>query len=145
MADDTIQALLRKRLSDQAVAVKHGNLQWSWSRYLAESSARAAALLTAADPHRPMHIGALLGNTPEMLTHMAAAGLGGYVLCGLNTTRRGEALAADVRRADCQFVVTDAEHRPLLDGLNLSDTQILDTSTPHWTEFVDAAGELVPH
>ena len=50
---------------------------------------------------------------------MAAAGLGGYVLCGLNTTRRGEALAADIRRADCQFVVTDAEHRPLLDGLDL--------------------------
>lgn len=76
---------------------------------------------------------------------MAAAGLGGYVLCGLNTTRRGEALAADVRRADCQFVVTDAEHRPLLDGLDLAGTQILDTSTPDWAGFVDAAGELTPH
>ena len=76
---------------------------------------------------------------------MAAAGLGGYVLCGLNTTRRGEALAADVRRAHCQFVVTDAEHRPLLDGLDLEGTQILDTSTPQWAEFVEDAGELVPH
>ncbi len=80
-----------------------------------------------------------------MLSQMAAAGLGGYVLCGLNTTRRGEALAADVRRAHCQFVVTDAEHRPLLDGLNLEGTQILDTSTPQWAEFVEGAGELVPH
>jgi fatty-acyl-CoA synthase len=67
------------------------------------------------------------------------------VLCGLNTTRRGEALAADVRRADCQFVVTDAEHRPLLDGLSLEGTQILDTSTPQWAEFIGGAGELVPH
>ncbi len=145
MTDDTIQALLQKRLSDPTVAVKHRDLQWSWSHYLTESAARAAALIAAAVPQRPMHVGALLGNTPEMLTQMAAAGLGGYVLCGLNTTRRGEALAADIRRADCQFVVTDAEHRPLLDGLNLEETRILDTSTPQWAQFVKCAGELVPH
>jgi fatty-acyl-CoA synthase len=144
MADDTIQALLRKRLSDPAVAVKHGDLQWTWDQYLAEATARAAALIAAADPQRPMHVGALLGNTPEMLAQMAAAGLGGYVLCGLNTTRRGEALAADIRRADCQFVVTDPEHRPLLDGLDLAATQILDTSAPQWAEFLAGAGELVP-
>ncbi|MCV7089726.1 fatty-acid--CoA ligase FadD1 [Mycobacterium interjectum] len=145
MADDTIQALLRKRLSDPAVAVKHDNLQWTWSRYLAESTARAAAFIDAADPQRPLHVGALLGNTPEMLAQMAAAGLGGYVLCGLNITRRGEALAADVRRAHCQFLVTDAEHRPLLDGLDLEGTQILDASAPQWGEFIGGAGELVPH
>lgn len=145
MADDTIQALLRKRLADPAVAVKYGDLQWTWDQYLAEATARAAALIADADPRRPMHIGALLGNTPEMLAQMAAAGLGGYVLCGLNTTRRGEALAADIRRADCQFVVTDPEHRPLLDGLDLGATQILDTSTPRWAEFLSGAGELVPH
>ncbi|MGO9382743.1 MAG: fatty-acid--CoA ligase FadD1 [Mycobacterium sp.] len=145
MTDDTIQALLQKRLSDPAVAVKHANLQWTWKQYLAEAAARAAALIGASDPRRPMHIGVLLGNTPEMLTQMAAAGLGGYVLCGLNTTRRGESLAADIRRADCQYVVTDAEHRPLLEGLNLGATQILDASTPEWAEFVRGAGELVPH
>ena len=145
MTDDTMQAFLRRRLSDPTIAVKHHDLQWTWSQYLEQAAARAAALIGAADPQRPMHIGALLGNTPEMLNQMAAAGLGGYVLCGLNNTRRGEALAADVRRADCQFVVTDAEHRPLLDGLDLEGTQILDTSTPQWAEFIGAAGELVPH
>ncbi|OCB32164.1 acyl-CoA synthetase [Mycobacterium malmoense] len=145
MTDDTIQALLRKRLSDPGLAVKHRGLQWSWSRYLAGAAARAAALIAAADPDRPMHVGALLGNDPEMLSQMAAAGLGGYVLCGLNTTRRGEALAADVRRAHCQFLVTDAEHRSLLDGLDLQGTRVLDTSAPEWTEFVGEAGELVPH
>ncbi|MEB3980729.1 fatty-acid--CoA ligase FadD1 [Mycobacterium sp. 663a-19] len=145
MADDTMQALLRKRLSDSSVAVKHRDLQWSWAQYLTKSAARAAALIGAADPERPMHVGALLGNTPEMLAQMAAAGLGGYVLCGLNTTRRGEALAADIRRADCQFVVTDAEHRPLLDGLDLAGMRVFDTSAPQWEEFVGGAGELVPH
>jgi fatty-acyl-CoA synthase len=142
---DTIQSLLHRRISDTAVAVKYADLQLSWAQYLSESAACAAALLGVADPHRPMHIGALLGNTPDMLTQMAAAGLGGYVLCGLNTTRRGEALAADIRRADCQIVVTDAEHRPLLQGLDLTGTQVFDTSTPLWAELVDGAGALVPH
>ncbi|OBK40692.1 acyl-CoA synthetase [Mycobacterium sp. 1165196.3] len=145
MADDTIQALLNKRRSDPSIAVKYYDLEWTWRQYLEGAAARAAALLAASDPQRPVHVGALLGNTPEMLSQMAAAGLGGYVLCGLNDTRRGEALAADVRRSDCQFVVTDAEHRPLLDGLDLAGTQILDTSTPQWAEFVGTAGELTPH
>ena len=93
-----------------------------------DASVRAAALLTLVDPDRPVHVGVLLGNTPEFLNQMAAAGLGGYVLCGLNTTRRGAALAADVRKADCQVVVTDAEHRPLLDGVDLGGVRVLDSS-----------------
>jgi fatty-acyl-CoA synthase len=145
MTDDTMQAFLRRRLSDPNIAVKHRDLQWSWSQYLAKAAARAAALIRAADPQQPMHIGSLLGNSPEMLLQMAAAGLGGYVLCGVNNTRRGEALAADIRRADCQFVVTDAEHRPLLDGLDLGATQILDSSTPQWAELISGAGDLVPY
>ena len=80
-----------------------------------------------ADTDRPFHVGVLLGNTPDMLELMASAGLGGYVLCGLNTTRRGEALAADIRRADCQFVVTDAAHRPLLSGLDLRGIRAVST------------------
>lgn len=140
---ETVQALLRRRLSDSAIAVKYGDLQWTWSQYLAHAGAQAAALLAAADRDRPMHIGSLLGNTPDMLTQMAAAACG-YVLCGLNTTRRGEALAADIVRADCQVVVTDAEHRALLDGLNLPGIRIIDTSTSQWAALVADAGELVP-
>ncbi|CMK61446.1 fatty-acid-CoA ligase [Mycobacterium tuberculosis] len=142
---DTIQSLLRQHVSDPTIAVKYGGLQWTWSQYLAESAARAAALITIADPQRPTHIGSLLGNTPEMLAQLAAAGLGGYVLCGLNTTRRGDALAADVRRADCQIVVTDADHRALLDGLDLAGARILDTSTPRWAELVAGDGAFVPY
>ncbi|WP_377322897.1 AMP-binding protein [Pimelobacter simplex] len=47
----------------------------------------------------------LLPNGPAFALHLAAAGLGGHVLVGLNATRRGEALAADVAKADCQVVV----------------------------------------
>jgi fatty-acyl-CoA synthase len=145
MGSQTIQQLLRERASSDAIAVKYGDRVWTWREHLKEASARAAALLTLVDRQRPVHVGVLMGNGPEFLNQMAAAGLGGYVLCGLNTTRRGPALAADVAKADCQIVVTDAEHRPLLDGLELPGVRVLDSSSEEWAQAVGAAGELIPN
>ncbi len=142
---ETVQQLLRERASDETPGVRFGGRTWTWREHIAEATAEAAALIGLADPERPLHVGVLLGNTPDMLRSMAAAGLGGYVLCGINTTRRGEGLAADVRRAECQLLVTDAEHRHLLDGLDLSGTRVLDTSTQEWAHLLETAGELVPH
>jgi len=142
---DTVQQLLRCRTADDAVAVKYEDRTWTWRQHLCDASSQASALLGIADQTRPMHVGTLLGNTPDMLTQMAAAGLGGYVLCGINTTRRGEALLADVRRADCQILVTDAAHRPLLDGLDLDGIRLVDTSTEDWQRLVDGAGVLRPY
>ena len=75
-----------------------------------------------------------MGNTPDMLTALAAAGLGGYVLCGINTTRRGEALARDIARVDCQLLLTDPEHRHLLDGLDLPGVAVIDVGTDDWAD-----------
>ncbi len=80
-----------------------------------------------------------------MLRAMAAAALGGYTLCGINNTRRGDGLLNDIRRAECQLLVTDAEHRPLLDGLDLAGVRVLDTSTDEWADLVAGAGPLTPH
>ena len=80
-----------------------------------------------------------------MLRAMAAAGLGGYTLCGINNTRRGDGLLNDIRRAECQLLVTDAEHRPLLDGLDLAGVRVLDTSTDEWADLVAGAGPLTPY
>jgi fatty-acyl-CoA synthase len=140
---ETIQQLLREHADSEAVAVKYRDRSWSWREHVRDASARASALL-ALDRHRPLHVGVLLGNTPEFLNQMAAAGLGGYVLCGINTTRRGEALAADIRRADCQIVVTDAEHSDLLKDLDLSGIRVLDASSGEWAGLVDTAGPLTP-
>jgi fatty-acyl-CoA synthase len=145
MPIETIQQLLRERASSDAIAVKYGEQQWTWREHLRDASARAAALLTLVDPDQLVHVGVLLGNTPEFLNQMAAAGLGGYVLCGLNTTRRGAALAADIRKADCQVVVTDAEHRPLLDGVDIGDVQVVDASSEDWERMLDSAGGLAPY
>jgi fatty-acyl-CoA synthase len=142
---DTIQQLLRTRIGDTTPAVKYDDRVWSWREHLADASAAAAALIGIADQERPLHVGALLGNTPEMLTAMAAAALGGYVLCGINDTRRGAALARDIMHADCQILLTDAAHRPLLDGLDLPGVRVLDVSSEEWSGLLAVAGPLVPH
>jgi fatty-acyl-CoA synthase len=142
---ETLQQLLRTRMADFTPAVRYGDRVWSWREHLADASAAAAALIGIADPKRPLHVGALLGNTPEMLTAMAAAALGGYVVCGINDTRRGAALARDILRVDCQILLTDPAHRVLLDGLGLPGVRVLDTTTDAWSGLLAAAGPLVPH
>ncbi|MDT7770157.1 MAG: fatty-acyl-CoA synthase, partial [Mycobacterium sp.] len=104
---DTLQQLLRARSADSTPAVKYGDRVWTWREHLTDASAAAAALVGIADPKRPLHVGAVLGNTPEMLTAMAAAALGGYVLFGINETSRGAALDKYIKRADCKILLTD--------------------------------------
>ncbi|ANW66082.1 acyl-CoA synthetase [Mycobacterium sp. djl-10] len=142
---ETVQQLLRERTDDAAVAIRFGDRRWSWREHLADARTEAAALMGIADPQRPLHVGTLLGNTPEMLTAMAAAGLGGYVLCGINTTRRGAALAGDIMRSDCQILLTDAAHRGLLAGVDLPGVRIIDISAPGWAELCAGAGPFTPH
>ena len=147
---ETVQQLLRElRDNDEIadrVAVKCGAQTWTWREHLDEAARQAAALIGIADPDRPLHVGVLLGNTPDMLTAMAAAGLGGYVVCGINTTRRGAALARDIVRADCQILLTDPEHVGLLDGLELPGVRVLLVGGPDWEDLTaPAKGELRPH
>jgi fatty-acyl-CoA synthase len=142
---DTLQQLLRQRADEDTVAVKYGDLTWTWREHIAGATAQAAALIAMADSNRPLHVGVLLGNTPDMLTALAAAALGGYVLCGINTTRRGEALARDVARVDCQVLITDAEHRRLLHDVDLPGVTVLDASTARWSQMLASAPPLAPH
>ena len=142
---DTVQQLLRARSGDSTPAVKYGDRVWTWREHLVDASACAAALIGIAEPDRPLHVGALLGNTPDMLTAMAAAALGGYVLCGINDTRRGAALAKDILRADCQILLIDPAHRDLLDGLDLPGVRVIDVSSRQWSDLLASAGPLVPY
>jgi fatty-acyl-CoA synthase len=77
-----------------------------------------------------------------MLTALAAAGLAGYVLCGINTTRRGDGLARDIARVDCQILITDAENRHLLDGVELAGVTVFDTSSEEWVASLAEAPAL---
>jgi len=141
---ETLQQALRERADDDSAGLMYGDQTWTWREHIAEAAAQSAALIAAADPDRPLHVGALLGNTPDMLKALAAAGLGGYVLCGINTTRRGAALARDIARVDTQLLLVNPEHRELIDGLDLSGVRVIDVSSPEWTAMVAAAPPLTP-
>lgn len=142
---ETVQQLLRQRRYDDTPALIYGEQTWTWREHLAEAEAEAAALITLADTTRPLHVGAVLTNSPAMLRAMAAAALGGYVLCGINTTRRGAGLLADIRRSDCQILLVDPEHRQLLDGFDLTGLEVLDVTGARYADAVAAAPPLVAH
>ncbi len=142
---ETVQHLLRERQQDDTVAVASGERRWTWREHLSEAAAEASALIALADITRPLHVGALLGNSPAMLRSMAAAALGGYVLCGINTIRRGAGLLGDIRRCDCQILLVDPEHLPLLAGLDLAGITVLDVTAGEYLSAVATAGPLVPH
>ncbi len=143
---DTVQKLLRTRMDDDSVAVISPERTWTWREYLAGAAAEASALLALLDPARPRHVGALMTNSPAYVRSMAAAALGGYVLCGINTTRRGEGLRSDITRSDCQLLLVDDDHAPLIEGLDLSGVTVLNVAGPRYTEAVATAKKtLVPH
>ncbi len=112
----TVRDLLLARAEDDRPALlwrEAGSpVSCSWREYVAAAARLAQDLESGLDPAGPPHVGVLLPNGPAFALHLAAAGLGGHVLVGLNSTRRGDALDADVAKADCQLVV-DSPDRAL--------------------------------
>ena len=125
----TIRDLLLERAGQDTPALLTHEHSWTWRELVVDASARAAAVARLLEPERPPHVGLLMDNTPEMLLGLAAAGMGGHVAVGVNSTRRGDALVADLRRSDVQLLLTDATQGHLLDGLDLSDIQVVDTDS----------------
>ena len=124
----SVRALLEARGSDPSPGLLAGSERWSWAEYVAASRGRAAALAGLLREGAPPHVGVLLDNTPEMAIQLAAAGWGAHVLVGLNTTRRGEGLLADIRKADVSVIVTDSRHSELLAPLALDGVVVVDES-----------------
>jgi len=80
----------------------------------------------------------LLPNSPEYLIWMNGAALAAATIVGINPTRRGDALAADIRATDCALIVTDDEGADLLRDLPLGvdADHVLVTGTPRYRELV---------
>jgi fatty-acyl-CoA synthase len=110
---------------------------WTWREAVAEGAARGALAQSLLGEGLP-HIGVLLPNGPEYLFWLNGAALGGAAIVGINPTRRGQALAADVRATDCAVIVTDAEGAVLLEGLDLGvdEDKVLVVGTPRYEELV---------
>lgn len=114
----TVAELVLRRADDDNRGLLFEGREWTWREVVEESEARGA-LLTGLRHEGPFHVGVLLENTDEYLFLLMGAALSGAVIVGINPTRRGAELATDIRRTDCQLVVTDTTQLPLVAGLDL--------------------------
>ena len=120
----TVAGLVRARSADESTGLVFEGRSWTWAEHTAEAAARAAWFAERRPEGVLPHGGVLLENVPEYSFWLAAAALGRFVLVGLNSSRKGENLAADVRATACHLVLTD---RPeLLEGLDVGGATVVD-------------------
>ncbi len=118
----TVAAMLAARAGDGRTGVIDARGSWTWRQAIAEGATRGVLARSLFGDAKP-HIGVLLPNGPEYLFWLNGAALAGAAIVGINPTRRGDALAADIRATDCALIVTDAEGAALLGGLALGVSQ----------------------
>ncbi|RMI27739.1 AMP-binding protein [Nocardia stercoris] len=120
----SIAELLQARAEDDATALLSGDEAWTWREFVAQARIRAAVLQRLRRPG-PWHVGVLMDNEPEYLFLVAGAALCGATIIGVNPTRRGAELAADITGTDCRTLIVGAAHHDLLTGLDLPDIEVL--------------------
>ncbi|GAA1538646.1 long-chain-fatty-acid--CoA ligase [Actinomadura kijaniata] len=111
----TVAALLEARAADAAPGLRCADdgRAWSWREVVAESAARAAWMDARRPDDRPLHVGVLLDNVPDLVFLICGAALSGNVVVALNTSRGPAELAADAERADCDLILTQERHAGL--------------------------------
>src|ERR1700722_7329305 len=115
---DTISEMIRARAEDDSPGLVTSDRSWSWAETVRRSSERAALAGDLMRPGPP-HVCVLLDNIPEFSFWLGATALAGHVLVGGNPNHRGDELSRDISHTECQLLVTDSEHLPLVDGLDL--------------------------
>ncbi|CAN5820778.1 AMP-binding protein [soil metagenome] len=99
--------MLLDRCGDNHPGLRTRDRDWTWDQVVRESAARGA-LAVELRGDGPFHLGVLLDNVPDFVFWLGAAALTGATIVGLNPTRGDADLAADIRHADCQLIVTDS-------------------------------------
>lgn len=127
----TVAALLAPLVDVDDRGVRFEDSFTAWRDHLRYAAAVGAALRARLDPDRPPHVGVLLQNTPFFSAVLAAAGLTGIVVVGLNPVRRGAALQRDIAHADCQLVLADSASAEAL-----GDIAHIDVDSPEWSAEV---------
>jgi fatty-acyl-CoA synthase len=129
----TIFELVASRVGDDRVGLVFEGRTWTWGELVEESLARASLLRQSGLAGK--HIGVLLDNLPEYFFLLCAAALTSSVVVGANDTRRGEALAGDLRHTDCAVILTDSSKAGLLAGVDVgAPVRLIDESS--WIEEV---------
>src|ERR1700722_12404135 len=115
---ETIFEMITARATDEGTGLVAGDSKWTWAEAVSCSRARAA-LAASLIVKGPPHICVLLDNVPEFSFWLGATALSGHVLVGGNPNHRGDELARDISHTECQLLVTDTAHLPLVEGLDL--------------------------
>ncbi|MBO2450447.1 AMP-binding protein [Actinomadura barringtoniae] len=135
----TVAALLRARAGDDRPGLRSADdgRTWTWREVVRQCAARAAWMNAARRPDRPVHVGVLLDNTPELVFLLGGAALSGAVVVALNHTRSADELAGDAERADCDLIVTQPRHAGL--AAAIGGPPVHDIETPDYEAL------LAPH
>jgi acyl-CoA synthetase (AMP-forming)/AMP-acid ligase II len=134
----TIAELVRARAADEHPAILFEDRSWSYAEYVTACAERAALLAELRRPG-PFHVGVLLDNVPEFAMWLGAAAVAGAVVVGINPTRRGAELARDITHTECQLLVTEGLHAPLLDGVDtgVGADRTFDVESAAYAEALD--------
>jgi fatty-acyl-CoA synthase len=127
----TFAELVEARADDEHAGLRFEDETYSWAEVIRQARERAVLALARRDPARPFHVGVLLDNVPEYVFWIFGAALAGAAVVGVNPTRRGAALAADIRHTDCLFLVTESGQAGLLDGTDLGVPVLLSDEPGH--------------
>jgi fatty-acyl-CoA synthase len=139
----TVTDFLLARADDRHVGLRFEESAWTWDEHVTACAEHAAALRELRRPGVPFHIGLLADNVPSFSFLLGAAALSGAVLVGLNPTRRGAALARDIRHADCQLVLAEGRHAGLLDDLEVG-VPVLRLDESPWQQALAAHRGAAP-
>lgn len=134
-----IATLLLDRLGDQHLGLRTRQRDWSWDEVVRESAARAA-LASTLSSDGPFHVGVLLDNVPDFVFWLGGAALAGATIVGINPTRGNAEMAAEIRHADCQLIVTDSAGIDRLRGmdLGLDSSRFLLVDDPGYARLVES-------
>ncbi len=142
----TVAELLRARVADTAPGLTFEDRTWSWAEVVAQCAVRAAWLrdLPRADAGRPVHVGVLLDNVPEIVFLLGGAALSGAVVVALNTTRTAAELAGDADHADCDLIVTEPRHLATATALAAGRRPVLDHEGAEYAAALAPSADAAP-
>jgi fatty-acyl-CoA synthase len=115
----TVSELLLAQASSSRPGLCFQDRRWSWREHVSECARYAAALRARCQPGLPFHVGVLADNVPEFSFLLGGCAFAGAVFVALNPVRRGSALASDVARTDCQYVLAEPQYADALPAMDV--------------------------